>query len=152
MILKAIQDIISFLEAFNWPLILAFIASGPFISGLAQIIKRNRQLESWGVIQSMVGTLSTLNAGVLLWLANPALLNMLPVYGPAMYAYTQPWYPLIKRADNWLGKFIADLSAKNTQATAAMSNAIENPTPMTSLPGQTTDPNAAPAADQSQYF
>jgi hypothetical protein len=90
MILKAIQDIINFLEAFNWPLILAFIASGPFLSGLSQIIKNNRQLESWGVIQSLVGTLSFLHTGILLWLADPALLNMLPVYGPAMYAYTQP--------------------------------------------------------------
>jgi hypothetical protein len=154
MILKALQDIINFLEAFNWPLIAAFLVSGPFLSGLSQIIKKNRQLESWGVIQTLVGTLSFTHTAILLWLTDPAALNMIPIYGPTMYAYTQPWYPLIKRADNWLGKFIADLNAKDAQASAAMSNAINNPVPMTSLPGESTPKtnDAEQTPGRSPYF
>src|SRR5438876_421614 len=121
MIVKVIQDIIDFLAAFNWPLILAYICSGPFISALWQIIKKNRQLEKWGVIQSVGATLSFVHTGILVLLTDPGALNMLPVYGPAMYGYTQAWYPAIKKADNWISTFLADMNAKNTQATAAMS-------------------------------
>jgi len=113
--IQFLQAVINFLMALHWPTILALLASSAVVSVVAQFIKKFTKLEQEGVIKFMVAALAAISTALQLIIADPGALNMLGIYAAAAYALTQAIYPVVRYAQNWIGKVNTTLNAQSNQ-------------------------------------
>ncbi len=136
MILQFLQQATNYLISQQWAMVLAVAGSGVGVSVVAQILKRLSNAESEAVIHFLVISLSIAATALQFILSNNP--QSLSIYGAAIWTFSQAAYTfVVKPAQVHIDRVKIALDTLNTRRNTAMGNGITQPTPMTSLPGQT---------------
>lgn len=130
-----IQDVINFLQGQQWAAFIAVIGSGLAVSVAVEFLKKLPNLERQAVIHFLVVALTVAATALqAIYISGPKSLSLFGVYGAAIWSFSQIAYNLaVKPLSSFAGRLQVSVNSP-----ASLANAIDNPTTMTSLPGETT--------------